>query len=72
MNRLTPIPVDLWVLPRGIKRDGMTGKITLSWTAKFSSVVAAGSIGMNELAAASDVKGNSCPQWVGACGLQSI
>ncbi len=46
----------LWALPRGIKRDGLPGKNSLVWTAKYGSVVAASyksdkafvSDGMNE------------------------
>ncbi|HWR30465.1 MAG TPA: linear amide C-N hydrolase [Negativicutes bacterium] len=38
-------PVDmgtaLWMLPRGIKRDGMAGKNSLVWTAKYASLVTA-------------------------------
>jgi penicillin V acylase-like amidase (Ntn superfamily) len=36
-----PLPVNLWLLPRGIVRDGMTGKNTLKWSARYGSVVAA-------------------------------
>ena len=46
----------LWVLPRGIKREGLPGANSLSWTSKYGSIVAAslsdgqGSVadGMNE------------------------
>lgn len=48
MDWLTPMPVNLYVLPRGIKRTGMTGRNTLSWTAKYGSIVAESSDGMNE------------------------
>lgn len=48
MDWLTPMPVDLYVLPRGIKRTGMTGRNTLSWTARYGSLVAEASDGMNE------------------------
>jgi penicillin V acylase-like amidase (Ntn superfamily) len=34
MDWVTPMPVNLYALPRGIKRDGMSGKNTLTWTAK--------------------------------------
>src|SRR5262245_22711164 len=40
MDWLNPMPTDLYLLPRGIKRDGMTGKNTLTWTAKYESVTA--------------------------------
>ena len=40
MDWLNPMPTDLYLLPRGIKRDGMTGKNTLTWTAKYGSVTA--------------------------------
>ncbi|UCF43430.1 MAG: linear amide C-N hydrolase [Planctomycetota bacterium] len=46
-----PMPADLYSLPRGIKRDGMTGKNTLTWTAKYGTIVTysqAVSDGMNE------------------------
>jgi choloylglycine hydrolase len=41
MDWFNPIPADLWALPRGVARDGMTGANTLSWTSKYGSVVAA-------------------------------
>src|SRR5512136_2956999 len=40
MDWLNPMPTDLYVLPCGIDRDGMTGKNTLTWTAKYGSLVA--------------------------------
>jgi choloylglycine hydrolase len=48
MDWVTPMPVNLYALPRGIKRNGMTGKNTLTWTAKYGTVVAESSDGMNE------------------------
>lgn len=53
MDWVLPMPVDFYVLPRGIKQNGMTGKNTLSWTSKFGSVVnvarhGGASDGMNE------------------------
>jgi penicillin V acylase-like amidase (Ntn superfamily) len=36
-----PIATDLYALPRGIKRDGMTGPNTITWESKYGSVVAA-------------------------------
>ncbi len=51
MDWSDPMPVNLWLLPRGVKRDGMTGDNTLRWTAKYGSLVAAdvaASDGMNE------------------------
>jgi choloylglycine hydrolase len=51
MDWFMPMLEELWVLPRGIPRDGMTGKNTLAWTAKYGSVVAnvaAASDGLNE------------------------
>lgn len=48
MDWLTAMPVNLYLLPRGIKRTGMTGKKTLAWTAKYGTVVAESSDGMNE------------------------
>lgn len=35
------MPTDLWVLPRGVKRNGLTSKNPLTWTAKYGSLVAA-------------------------------
>jgi len=29
----------LWVLPRGIKREGLPGANSLSWTSKYGSIV---------------------------------
>ena len=38
-------PVDagtsLWVLPRGVQRDGMAGKNSVKWTSKYASIVTA-------------------------------
>jgi choloylglycine hydrolase len=57
MDWVDPMPVDLWAMPRGIKRDGMTGRNTLAWTARYGSILAVGeaapgmsaaSDGMNE------------------------
>lgn len=48
MDWATPMPVDLYALPRGIARDGMTGRKTLRWTARYGSIVAESSDGMNE------------------------
>jgi penicillin V acylase-like amidase (Ntn superfamily) len=48
MDWFNPMPVNLYALPRGIKRDGMTGGNTLTWTAKYGSIVAELSDGMNE------------------------
>jgi choloylglycine hydrolase len=47
------IPANLWVLPRGISRDGRVGPNSLKWTSKYGSLVAtsfdiASVDGMNE------------------------
>ena len=46
---------NLWVFPRGVKRDGMAAKNSVAWTAKFGSVIVSGydvgsTDGMNERA----------------------
>jgi choloylglycine hydrolase len=41
MDWFAPLPVDFYVLPRGIRRDGMTGKDALTWTARYGSLVVA-------------------------------
>lgn len=53
MDWKTEIPANLWVFPRGIKRNGETGKNTVQWTSKYGSVITsswdiAASDGMNE------------------------
>lgn len=53
MDWKTDIGANLWILPRGIERTGETGDNTISWTARYGSVVAtaydiASSDGMNE------------------------
>lgn len=51
LDWFVPNPADLYALPRGIKRDGMTGKNTLKWTAKYGTVMTysqAVTDGMNE------------------------
>jgi penicillin V acylase-like amidase (Ntn superfamily) len=47
-----PLATDLYALPRGIKRDGMTGPNTVTWESKYGSVVAA--TGGDEVRSASD------------------
>jgi penicillin V acylase-like amidase (Ntn superfamily) len=53
MDWRTDIGTNLWVLPRGIERNGETGGNTVSWTARYGSVVAtaydiASADGLNE------------------------
>lgn len=51
MDWFMPMQADLYILPRGIERGGQTGKNTLTWTAKYGTVVAysqAVTDGMNE------------------------
>ncbi|MDP1881122.1 MAG: linear amide C-N hydrolase, partial [Parachlamydiaceae bacterium] len=44
---------DLWVFPRGIKRDGAAGSNSITWTSKYGSLIVSGynlgtADGMNE------------------------
>lgn len=39
MDWIEPQPTHLYFFPRGVKRDGMTGKSTLKWTAKYGTVL---------------------------------
>ena len=44
---------NMWVLPRGMKRDGMGGKNSISWESKYGSLIVSGydigtADGMNE------------------------
>lgn len=39
LDWFVPNPADLYVLPRGINRDGMTGENTLTWKAKYGTVM---------------------------------
>ena len=44
---------NMWVLPRGLRRDGMGGKNSISWESKYGSLIVSGydigtSDGMNE------------------------
>ncbi|NLO50013.1 MAG: linear amide C-N hydrolase [Bacteroidales bacterium] len=53
MDWKTEIPANLWVLPRGIERNGLVGSNSVEWTAKYGSLVTtswdiATSDGMNE------------------------
>jgi len=53
MDWRTDIGSNLWVLPSGIERNGETGENTVSWTARYGSVVAtaydiASADGLNE------------------------
>jgi len=47
------IPANLWVFPRGMKRNGEVGSTSMTWTSKYGSVITsswdiASSDGMNE------------------------
>jgi choloylglycine hydrolase len=53
MDWMGPIGSNLWVLPRGMARDGAAGPDSLAWTSRYGSVVvtafdAATADGMNE------------------------
>lgn len=53
MDWKTEIPANLWVMPRGIERNGVAGKNSVSWKSKYGSLIAttwdiATSDGMNE------------------------
>ncbi len=41
MDWLEDTKTDLWALPRGVSRTGLTGGETLRWTSRYGSVVAA-------------------------------
>ncbi|WP_312367697.1 linear amide C-N hydrolase [Ensifer sp.] len=42
MDWKSDVATNLWVLPRGIKRNGQAGPNSFEWTAKYGSVVATG------------------------------
>lgn len=53
MDWKTEIPANLWVMPRGIERNGVAGKNSVSWKSKYGSLIAttwdiATADGMNE------------------------
>lgn len=53
MDWKTEIPANLWVMPRGIERNGVAGKNSVSWRSKYGSLVVitwdiATADGMNE------------------------
>jgi choloylglycine hydrolase len=53
MDFTIPIPSNLWLFPRGMERDGSTGKNTVKWTSKHGSMTTSAwdiavSDGMNE------------------------
>ena len=53
MDWKTEIPANLWILPRGMKRNGEVGATSIKWKSKYGSVVTtswdiASSDGMNE------------------------
>lgn len=53
MDFTLPIPANLWLFPRGMDRDGSTGKNTIKWTSKYGSMATSSwdiavSDGMNE------------------------
>ena len=51
MNWPDEIKADLWAFPRGIERNGITGKNPLMWTTKYSSVA----VGFQDVATADGV-----------------
>ncbi|MCK9452213.1 MAG: linear amide C-N hydrolase [Bacteroidales bacterium] len=53
MDWKTEIPANLWVMPRGIERNGQAGDNSIAWTAKYGSIITsawdiATADGMNE------------------------
>lgn len=53
MDWKSEMPTNLWVLPRGVERNGVAGSNSIVWTAKYGSVIASGfdagtADGMNE------------------------
>lgn len=42
MDWKSDVATNLWILPRGIERNGETGQNTIRWTAKYGSVIATG------------------------------
>lgn len=53
MDWKTDVATNLWILPRGMQRNGEAGPNSLKWTARYGSVVATGydvstTDGMNE------------------------
>ncbi len=53
MDWKTEIAANLWVMPRGIERNGQAGTNSVAWTAKYGSVITsawdiATADGMNE------------------------
>lgn len=53
MDWLEDMRSNLWIMPRGVKRDGMATKNSVTWTAKYGSVTVSGydegsTDGMNE------------------------
>lgn len=42
MDWKSDISTNLWIFPRGMKRDGKAGPNSVSWTSKYGSVIASG------------------------------
>ncbi len=40
MDWKTEIPANLWIFPRGMKRNGAVGSKSITWTSKYGSVIA--------------------------------
>ncbi len=54
------IPVNLWVFPKGMQRNGQVGPSSVKWTSKYGSVIASGwdmgtTDGMNEVGLVANV-----------------
>ena len=41
MDWLEDMKSNLWLFPRGIKREGLAGKNSLTWTSKYGSIITA-------------------------------
>ncbi|MDR0253636.1 MAG: linear amide C-N hydrolase [Brucellaceae bacterium] len=60
MDWKVDVATNLWVFPKGMKRNGETGKNSIEWTSKYGSVIASGydiatTDGMNEVGLSASV-----------------
>lgn len=60
MDWIEDLRSNLWIMPRGVKRDGMAAKNSVTWTAKYGSIIVSGydvgsADGMNETGLAANM-----------------
>lgn len=80
MDWKEPMMTNLWILPKGMERNGEVGKSPMTWVSKYGSVIAtaydiASTDGMNEKGLVANLlwlAESSYPEWEGKVPVMSI